>query len=647
MSGYRFFTTLGSIALMVSGSAMPEDTCPALIAGREWEPISIKVLMGVTDGMDSAALEALTTEVLPRAVGFWEKSMRIRRTGSPVRMGRTCLFKMRGVCIAELPQETCGHTAVPDKLLGSLDVYTRLGVRSYPEGEGEAGADFVLIVTAISHPRTDDMLYVGYANICAVDECGRPTMGFVNVNANLFSKRDSNSIISSLVHELSHALGFMTTHLHDWRLADGSRRNGVPKWVPYSVETDTEGNIVRVKAGDHKNVKKRELIYRLPIGVVESLATRGFGKGSTCRCPIDPHTPISEADLTECLVNRGNCAFAITTPKVKAAAREFFDCDELEGMELENQNDIGSLYFLDSHWKARLVYGEIMSSHTRPSTTPFVSAMTFAFFEDSGWYQMDYSMTSTPVRGATWGYKAGCAFVQEKCINDETGEVQRPPIFPNAFCAVDTIQCSGDGKRIGRCAPRAATPPSFSVLPQYQYNNGLGSLDRLVDFCPVLTDEMSADDSHELFPSKRCLMGGWKLADDDDSGEMVRSLIQTETSIQCVGGQSYEVSSADGQVRGVCIEQGQVLTYPNIYSEGTRYIVCTSPAIICAQFRYPHLPASSPANQQVDGVDSPYLPLDSAPLVLNITPIATYAPAHPRSPRPLTRYPHSIQHTGV
>ena len=44
--------------------------------------------------------------------------------------------------------------------------------------------------------------------------------------------------------------------------------------------------------------------------------------------------------------------FMVTTPRVVAAAREFFDCPTLQGVELEEYNEDGKV---GSHWDERIL----------------------------------------------------------------------------------------------------------------------------------------------------------------------------------------------------------------------------------------------------------------------------------------------------
>ena len=623
MPGSRAYTAMALLAFIALVAGKRPDACPALIAGREWEPLRIKVLLGATDAITPDQSAMLTTELLPRAVAFWERSMRIRRTGSRFRDHR-------------LISPTCGHTLLSKTLLDSLDGFTsvRRGCLGCPavlteaggRPGGRPGVDFVLIVSA-TRPHKGHELAYSYAKVCARDECGRPTIGYMNMNALSFGgSLDTDALIAVVIHEMSHTLGFVGTFT-DWRLPDGSRRIQNPKTVEYYVRKDDRGRILRAGFGWSWRRYAENHLYTYPAGIVESIATRGFGAGSTCRCPIDPTRTYTDEDLTDCLRNPGNCAFAITTPKVKAAAREFFDCDELEGMELENQfGGVWSQMF-NPHWKTRLLVGEIM---TPAVSQPLrhISPMTFAFFEDSGWYQMDYAMTSTPIRGATWGFKEGCAFVQQKCVNDETGELQRPPMFPNAFCAISGFRCSSDGRGTGRCSVDD-DPVLSSPLLQYRYNTSVEQVGyRSNDFCPIYE---TLAIYWMPYPAARCFMEALPPQSATINGVSDLSVVSARAfiaSVRCLGGgdsghQSYEVSTTEvGAFLGVCVEDGQGITFlPDATVNVTAVLTCSSPALICAQFRFPHLPATSKANRNLDGIGQPDLPLEGIPFELNISPL--------------------------
>jgi Leishmanolysin len=117
----------------------------------------------------------------------------------------------------------------------------------------------------------------------------------------------------------------------------------------------------------------------------------------------------------------------MSTPKVTQVARDFFNCPSLQGLELENQDS--GCPMPGSHWEQRILQTEIM----QPVVTTgkiHVSPMTLALFEDSGWYSADYSQAGRYAQGLVWGYKQGCSFATEKCLDDVTHvSVGSPPHF--------------------------------------------------------------------------------------------------------------------------------------------------------------------------------------------------------------------------
>ena len=70
------------------------------------------------------------------------------------------------------------------------------------------------------------------------------------------------------------------------------------------------------------------------------------------------------------------------TPKVVAVARDLLGCSTLVGPELENQPTTSGSCF-GSHWEQRLYPQEMMASTA--SHNSFMSALTLAALEDSGW----------------------------------------------------------------------------------------------------------------------------------------------------------------------------------------------------------------------------------------------------------------------
>ena len=97
----------------------------------------------------------------------------------------------------------------------------------------------------------------------------------------------------------------------------------------------------------------------------------------------------------------------LTTPKVAQVAAAHFSCSDLEGAPVENQGIPGSV---GSHWERRFFGDEFMTASVIEN--PAYSAMTFALFEDTGWYKVDYDWAHP----LNWGAGAGCQFFDESCV---------------------------------------------------------------------------------------------------------------------------------------------------------------------------------------------------------------------------------------
>ena len=149
-----------------------------------------------------------------------------------------------------------------------------------------------------------------------------------------------------MVHEISHALGFTSKlypsyiDCHD----PSGRCNLYPnQLVPFTAPPEMPHEIPGI-------VKK----------VDSPLMIRGTEK---------PHN-----------------AYLMTLPSSTKAARDYFNCPTLEGVELENQGGDGTIF---SHLEKRIYENEVMGG-VRTEVNAF-SNITLSIFEDSGWYQAQFS----------------------------------------------------------------------------------------------------------------------------------------------------------------------------------------------------------------------------------------------------------------
>ena len=99
----------------------------------------------------------------------------------------------------------------------------------------------------------------------------------------------------------------------------------------------------------------------------------------------------------------------IKTPKVLEVARKYFNCESIQGIELEDQGGTGSAL---SHWEQRILLGDYMGAVIYQEEM-VISEITLALLEDSGWYKINY-FTGGLMR---FGKNKGCDFFQKNCLD--------------------------------------------------------------------------------------------------------------------------------------------------------------------------------------------------------------------------------------
>ena len=139
---------------------------------------------------------------------------------------------------------------------------------------------------------------------------------------------------------------------------------------------------------------------------------------------------------------RGKTVHMVVTERVREVAKTYYECDSITGAELEDKVGSGCL---GSHWEERTMFDELMSpladGHFAGNR---ISKFTLALFEDMGWYKADYSMAD-PLQ---FGKKAGCDFLEKKCVEPSTGVPLDVP--KDTFCSTSSEQsCTFDLRGVG------------------------------------------------------------------------------------------------------------------------------------------------------------------------------------------------------
>lgn len=175
----------------------------------------------------------------------------------------------------------------------------------------------------------------------------------------------------------------------------------------------------------------------------------------------------------------------IITPKVVEAARKHFNCPLLIGVEVENQGGSGSA---GSHWERRIMNGDYMIAQTSEDSS--ISEITFALFEDSGWYKMDSYSSGGLFQ---FGRNAGCSFLNSPCIVNEKATSKY-------FCDTNRKpQCFSGHRNKGICYLTLST----TYDPNYKYFSSNQNGDMFADYCPI---PISYSQENFEFPSS-CKFG--------------------------------------------------------------------------------------------------------------------------------------------
>jgi len=199
-------------------------------------------------------------------------------------------------------------------------------------------------------------------------------------------------------------------------------------------------------------------------------------------------------------ISRGVNRTYIITPKVVQLQKEYYNCPQEIGLELEDQNDENTeINQAHSHWEARILLGEYMNSIIyKPEVV--ISEFTFALLEDSGWYKVNY-YTGGLMR---FGKHKGCSFLTNDCCNN-----QGKTLFKNEFFDTEDVNkpsCSSG--RLSRTYNKYKTYDA-SLIQYYRTlanNNDIGGFTINSDYCFGFTTIDAEENDDDLYVGN-CKLG--------------------------------------------------------------------------------------------------------------------------------------------
>eukprot|EP00731_Ephydatia_muelleri_P023570 Em0015g1153a len=217
----------------------------------------------------------------------------------------------------------CGQATVPGSHLkahgqcnGNINTCTQTGTN----GTGVANTDYIFYVSASNTSpcgtgSTGGPTSIAFATYCQTESSlDRPIAGNINFCTGAFSSFSSDDYILTVAkHEALHALGFSSGLFPFWR-----DQNGAPR-----TPRDPTTNLPPIVNG----------AYQYSTTPVMPLTYNNWAVGTgTISHPVN----------------------LLVTPAVVAAAKAYFNCSTLTGVELENQGGTGTAI---SHWEKRLLGG--------------------------------------------------------------------------------------------------------------------------------------------------------------------------------------------------------------------------------------------------------------------------------------------------
>ena len=228
----------------------------------------------------------------------------------------------------------------------------------------------------------------------------------------------------------------------------------------------------------------------------------------------------------------GRHRILLNLPKLVQRAEAHFGASAMEGVELENSEGSATVACRGVCLESRVFAGEVMTAPPYARDAAFdpvthvwqfpgsvfslggmtKSAISLAYFEETGWYLPNYLIAES----LAWGRGAGNDFVKQNCKSwgsQAGGEASRylckldfePALYTQTalesvpYPTAQQKQCSFDRVYKGMCVTKlwGATLPSHSEY--WTEASGMAGLSSQMDYCPVVVPEPSLSYSNKDF----------------------------------------------------------------------------------------------------------------------------------------------------
>ncbi|PBJ71598.1 surface protease GP63 [Trypanosoma cruzi cruzi] len=190
------------------------------------------------------------------------------------------------------------------------------------------------------------------------------------------------------------------------------------------------------------------------------------------------HSHMADLSMVRNITGVRDRALSVVVISTNAAmaAREHYNCDDIGGMELQDQEGDGST--LESHWSRCHAKDELMApiggagDHTE---------LTLAAFADLGYFKVNWKLAEP----MGWGKKSGCELLQKRCSELNLSK------YSHMFCNINdgVKRCASDRYSSGWC--------QRSIIELSKQHS--------MDSCPIIDPEMEVWDLEAVFEDGKCL----------------------------------------------------------------------------------------------------------------------------------------------
>jgi hypothetical protein len=369
-------------------------------------------------------------------------------------------------------------------------------------------ADLVIIASAIDvitfSDGTQDVFCsandgkLAFAVLCAREQFDRPAIGFINfcLNATTAVQGRRQLLTKEEEEEEETERDVTEEREEDATEEQDSQRHRRDT----GVNNQDEVLVALHEIGHVLGMSSQSFPYFRNATTGEPLTPRPFANQTVTCIYNHTQTDIFPASNTVQMgiTDKGIIYYDVVTPRVQQVTRNHFNCQNLTGARLEDQ-DTNPTDCTGSHWSERLHFGELMEAKVLLGAAEILSPLTLALMEDTGWYQVNYANAKL----LPYGLGAGCDFVNHDCIVND----QVPDYGQGYFCNYTTpVQSNGvlSGNSSLFCDPThyewavcalfdiQQTPTAFvqslvTSLPSVRYfsDSNLVGLFPQGEFCPM------------------------------------------------------------------------------------------------------------------------------------------------------------------